>query len=182
MGGRVVLVVGPSGAGKDTLIAGAKAALAADRRFVFPRRVVTRTAIAGLEDHDSVSPEEFARQEAAGAYALSWRAHGLCYGLPAGLIDDVTAGRIVVVNVSRGIIAAARTRFPDAAVIVVGAPVEVRARRLAARGRESEADIASRLAREGSMLPDGAVRVDNSGLMDAGIRQFVSTVQALAAG
>jgi phosphonate metabolism protein PhnN/1,5-bisphosphokinase (PRPP-forming) len=182
MGGRVVLVVGPSGAGKDTLIAGAKAALAADRRFVFPRRVVTRTAIAMLEDHDSVSPEDFARQEASGAYALSWRAHGLCYGLPAGLIEDVTAGRIVVVNVSRGIIGAARTRYPDAAVIVVDAPVEVRARRLAARGRESEADIAERLAREGSTLPDGARRVDNSGRVETGVQQFVSTLQALAAG
>src|SRR5664279_1853677 len=101
MSGRLVLVVGPSGAGKDTLIAAAKAALADDRRFVFPRRVVTREAIAALEEHDSVSAAEFALREAQGAYALSWAAHGLRYGLPARLVDDLAAGRVIVVNASR---------------------------------------------------------------------------------
>ena len=79
----LVLVVGPSGAGKDTLINAAREALAGDRRFAFPRRVVTRPAVAALEDHDSVTRAEFALQEANGAYALSWEAHGLHYGLPA---------------------------------------------------------------------------------------------------
>ena len=79
MAGRLVLVVGPSGAGKDTLIAAGRAALGEDPRFVFPRRVVTRPAVAALEDHESVSPEAFAAARQAGAFALDWEAHGLCY-------------------------------------------------------------------------------------------------------
>jgi ribose 1,5-bisphosphokinase len=182
MAGRLVLVVGPSGAGKDTLIVAAKAALANDSRFAFPRRVVTRAAVAALEDHESVNPEDFARCEAEGGYALSWRAHGLCYGLPASLMSDIGAGRIVVVNVSRAVIDTARAKFPEAVVIVVDAAPEIRARRLATRGREDEAEIAARLRREGSAVPDGAIAVANAGMLEAGVRQFVSTLQAVAQG
>lgn len=180
MAGRLILVVGPSGAGKDTMIAGAKAALAGDARFVFPRRVVTRPAVAALEDHDSVSSEDFGRREAEGAFALSWRAHGLCYGLPAGLAEDVAAGRLAVVNASRSAIEAARVRFPDAVVILVDAPVAVRAERLAGRGRETRTEIAARLSRETSAVPEGAIRVDNAGTPERAIGQFVAALQALA--
>jgi ribose 1,5-bisphosphokinase len=42
--GRLVLVIGPSGAGKDTLIGLAQAACADGNDVVFPQRVVTREA------------------------------------------------------------------------------------------------------------------------------------------
>ena len=116
-----VLVVGPSGAGKDTLINAAKAELATDPRFVFPRRVVTRPAVASLEDHDSVTPTEFALQEANGAYALSWEAHGLQYGLPGSILDDIAAGRVVVMNSSRAMVGTARAKFPGTVVVLIGA-------------------------------------------------------------
>ncbi len=48
--GRLVLVVGPSGAGKDTLIGLAQAACAEDGTIVFPRRVVTREASASEDN------------------------------------------------------------------------------------------------------------------------------------
>jgi len=180
MAGRLVLVVGPSGAGKDTLIAAGKAALADDARFVFPRRVVTRPAMAALEDHDSVSPEAFARDKAAGAFALDWEAHGLCYGLPARLVDDLAAGRVVVFNGSRAMVEAAQARFPDTRVLLIEATPEVRAQRLAGRGRESAAEVAARLAREVPGIPAGAIRIDNSGALKDGIGRFVAALQGLA--
>ena len=97
--GAFVAVVGPSGAGKDTLIGYAKARLAEKGRgrFHFVRRVITRAADGSTEDHDTLSPMAFERAEADGAFALSWEAHGLCYGLPAE-IDLITLGQEYVTD------------------------------------------------------------------------------------
>jgi ribose 1,5-bisphosphokinase len=176
----LVLVVGPSGAGKDTLINATRAAFAGDPRFVFPRRVVTRQAIAALEDHDSVTPTEFAVQEANGAYALSWEAHGLRYGLPASIEADIAAGRVVVMNGSRAMVAAAKEKFAGTIALLVEASPAVRARRLAGRGRETAAEIEARLAREvGTPLPD-AVRIDNSGDVGEGTARFLAALRGFA--
>jgi ribose 1,5-bisphosphokinase len=178
----LVLVVGPSGAGKDTLINAAKASLATDRRFVFPRRVVTRQAVAALEDHDSVTPAEFALQEANGAYALSWEAHGLRYGLPAEISDEIAAGRIVVMNGSRAMVGIARQKFPGTQVVLVEATPEVRTQRLAGRGRETAAEVAARLSREVDIAIPNAVQVDNSGTVADGTARFLAALLAIAAG
>lgn len=182
MAGRLVLVVGPSGAGKDTLLNAAKAMLAGDPRFVFPRRVVTRPALAALEDHDSLEETEFLRHEAAGDFALSWAAHGLRYGVPVSVLGDIAAGRVVVVNGSRQMVASALERHPDAAVLLVDAEPAIRAQRLAGRGREDGAAIARRLAREVDAPLPHAIRLDNSGSLDASTRQFVATLISLVAG
>ena len=175
----LVLVVGPSGAGKDTLINAAKSALAGDERYLFPRRVVTRPAVASLEDHDSVTPGEFALRAANGAYALSWEAHGLRYGLPTSIGDDIAAGRVVVMNGSRAMVGAARETFPGTVVILVDASADVRAQRLAGRGRESAAEVAARLAREAPADIPNAIRVDNSGAVAEGISRFLTALRAL---
>ena len=168
----LVLVVGPSGAGKDTLLDAARTKLAGDPRFRFVRRVITRPAEAGGEAHEAVTEAEFAARE----FALSWGAHGLRYGIPANIADDLEAGRVVVANVSRGAIAEAARRFP-VRVIEVTAPAEVLAARLAARGRETGADIAARLARNVA-FPDGVrvERVINDSTLEAGVAQFLAAL------
>lgn len=152
-GVMLVLVVGPSGAGKDTVLGLARRALDGDQRFRFVRRVITRPADAGGEDHEAVSEAAFAERR----FALHWQAHGLHYGIPLDVIDDLARGIVVVANVSRAVIAEAAARFP-VRVIEVTAPPEILAQRLAARGRETPADVAKRLARDVS-LP-GHVPVD----------------------
>ena len=176
--GTLFLVVGPSGAGKDTLIEGARAALEPGGRYVFPRRAITRPAEVGGEDHEAVSPEAFAERSARGGFFATWNAHGLDYGLPACIPAVLEAGRHVVANVSRTILAGVAERVRPVAVVEVTAPVEVRARRLADRAREDEADAARRLAREAAPYPDGVTvrRVVNDGTPEEGIDRFIAAL------
>jgi ribose 1,5-bisphosphokinase len=159
--GTLVLVVGPSGAGKDTLISAARERLAGDARYVFVRRIVTRAENA-FEDHDTVTAEQFATTVAAGGYALHWQAHGLSYGLSRSIDDQIARGLVVVCNASRGIVLAARERYRQVAVILVDARPEVRAARIAARGRDAAAGSRSDPARAETAAADCDVVIDNS--------------------
>ncbi|WP_244406941.1 phosphonate metabolism protein/1,5-bisphosphokinase (PRPP-forming) PhnN [Roseomonas fluvialis] len=176
----LLAVVGPSGAGKDTLMGAARARLAGDARFVFVRRAITRPAGAGGEDHRALSAPEFAAERAAGGFALWWEAHGLSYGIPRSIEDQMAAGRVVVANLSRGVLAEAAARYP-LRVLVITAPIAVLAARLAARGREDAADIAARLARE-SALPPGldVVTVMNDATPEEGAARVVAQLTRAA--
>jgi ribose 1,5-bisphosphokinase len=178
--GAFVAVVGPSGAGKDTLIASARASLAADAHYLFVRRVVTRPA-GSFEDHKSMTDGEFERAEAAGAFALSWRAHGLSYGVPVATLAAVESGVIAVCNLSRAAIPDARRRFPRVATVLVTAPNAVLAARLVARGRETEEEAARRLARESTISKAVAADrvVSNDGTREEGGRKFVLCLERI---
>jgi ribose 1,5-bisphosphokinase len=159
--GCLVLVVGPSGVGKDTLLGFARTRLADRLDIVFPRRVITRPA-EPTEDHEAVDDVSFAARD----FALSWYAHGLNYGVPRTIETDLAVHRRVVVNVSRGVLDTARRLYPTR-VIAITAPLPVLAARLARRGRESVDDVARRLARA-----DAPVTADetiaNDGSIEAG--------------
>lgn len=128
-------MVGPSGAGKGSLIEAARTMLADEPRLTFPRRVITQRDAIG-EDCLPVSTSEFLRLESAGAFALAWRAHGLAYGVSAGIEIALAAGRSVVVNVSRSLIDVARHRLAPVRVLQIKAARELLAARLRARSRE----------------------------------------------
>jgi ribose 1,5-bisphosphokinase len=175
--GRLVVVVGPSGAGKDTLIAGARVRLAGDPTIVFPLRIVTRTASAA-EHHQIISDRDFATAAEAGAFAWWWEAHGLKYALPAGIDDDIRAGRTVVCNVSRGIVGRLRRRYACLGVVLVTAPTAVLTTRLAARGRASDGDIAQRIGRaappDAELSPDQVI--ENVGDLERGTASLVAAL------
>jgi ribose 1,5-bisphosphokinase len=176
MPGRVVAVVGPSGAGKDTLIA---AAQAARRDLHVVRRVITRAEEAGGEPYEGVTEADFAARQYRGAFALTWQAHGLHYGIPASAMDAIAEGRDVIFNGSRAMLAEAWEVFPNLAVILVTAPVGVLAERLARRGRETPAEIAARLTRQLYEVPPGIpVRVvENGGRLEDAVAAFLAALQ-----
>jgi ribose 1,5-bisphosphokinase len=175
--GRLVLVVGPSGAGKDTLLGLAKAACADDADIVFPRRAITRAATAS-EDNEQLSPGAFRDAVERGAFAVNWEAHGHCYGLRSAIDDDIRAGRTVIANVSRTVIGALRRAYLDVMVIAITAPPEILARRLASRGRGSDGKIEQRLGQtvdDASTTPD--VTIVNVSSAEYHARQLVRIVK-----
>lgn len=179
--GIFVCVVGPSGAGKDTLLRGAQRVLQAAPLVHFPRRLVTRQADRALEDHDSILVGDFERGCAQGDFALHWHAHGLGYAIPNSADRAVSAGAVVMCNVSRSVLTAAVEKYSRVVIVHVTAPPCVLADRLAARGRESRAEIEKRLLRTGYDLPQGPqiVRIDNIGSVRDATNRLVDLALAL---
>ena len=173
--GRLILVVGPSGAGKDTLLGLAKEACADDGTIVFPRRVITRQASAS-EDNEEVSAGTFEAALARDEYAMHWEAHGHRYALSRALDDEIRAGHIVIANVSRTIIAAMRRAYAEVAVISITAPPNVLAERLSMRSRSSDGKIEHRLSRTvDEAAPD--FTIVNTGSAEFHARQLVRAIK-----
>jgi ribose 1,5-bisphosphokinase len=180
--GTLFLVVGPSGVGKDTLIDGAKAALAHDKNYVFPARFITRPADAGGEQHVEVSAEDFELGANNGHYALSWHAHGLGYGIPDSIRGLLDTGHHIIVNVSRSVLDKARNDFANVTIISISAPSDVLALRLASRGRETAVEIDERIGRAASYNvsgPDVTELVNNADLHTA-IEKLVAILKGVS--
>ena len=175
--GRFVLVTGPSGVGKDTLINSARAACRHDPDIVFPRRIITRPASAA-EDHDTISEPAFDQALADGAFAIWWPAHGLKYGIPFSIDADIGIGRTVVCNVSRAVVQQIRERYANVAVVLVTAPSGVLAERLTRRARASDGGVAFRMSRsvaaEGALKPDFVI--ENIGTVEQAARRLVNVI------
>ena len=174
---QIFAIVGPSGAGKDTLIRGA---LQAQPVLRLVRRVITRPTEAGGEDFDGVTPADFALREARGEFALTWQAHGLSYGIPR---DQITGPGTVLFNGSRAALPLAAKVFPGLRVILVTAPDIVLAARLAGRGRETAEDIRARLARAAFEMRQGIAfqTVINDASPETGIARLLAALQPVSA-
>lgn len=182
--GRLIAVVGPSGVGKDSVMG----ALAAVEPRLHPvRRVITRPGEMGGEPFEGVSEAEFDRRRATGLFALDWSAHGLRYGVPEAELACLAAGRDALVNLSRGVLTAARGVASDLLVVRLSATPETLGARLAARGRESAEQIAGRLSRAALPLPGDLPQevrildISNDGALDdtvAAIRAQLYPVRA----
>jgi ribose 1,5-bisphosphokinase len=181
-GGTLVLVVGPSGVGKDSLIAYCRQRLAIESRVIFPTRVITRPAADPCENHIAVTIEEFRRRVAAGGFALHWHAHGLGYGIPVAIENDLAADRCVVVNVSRAVVDEARHRYRRIIVASVTASRDVLAARLLRRGRDSEPRNRQRLERADRFRICGkdVVDIDNSGDLECAGKTLLTILIGLS--
>ena len=173
MNGRWIFICGPSGVGKDSVIAWAREALEGQANIVFARRMVTRPAQPGSE-HDAVDASQFLSLQRSGLLRWHWQAHDFHYGISQDYGTDVTAGRIVVVNGSRGH-ANGLPASPEVRRVEITASAERVASRLAQRGRDSQAAVVQRLARNaefGLVAPSTAdlTITNNAEIADAGAR------------
>jgi len=172
--GRLVLVVGPSGAGKDSILAAAKVRCAKDPTIVFPRRIVTRPATAD-EDHITVSHSGFGEALRSRAFAVWWQAHGLKYALPISVDTNISSGRTVVCNVSRGVVENSRLRYRHVTSVLITARSDLLIERLKARSRQSDSSIDDRINRNAIYAEFSAdIVIDNSGALEEAVHALVS--------
>lgn len=181
-GGTLLLIVGPSGAGKDTVISGLRQRYDKDPRVLFVQRWITRQPDEKSEAHVGLSPERFESLQADGRFAATWCAHGLHYGLPMEALEHVRNGGIAIANGSRRALDAITKAFQSVEVVNLTIDPLVLEKRLMARGRETPEAIRHRLKDAANyQLADGVAcrSIDNSGDVETTINQVVSVIEGL---
>jgi ribose 1,5-bisphosphokinase len=176
---RLIYLMGPSGSGKDSLLAHARARLAGEAGVVFAHRYITRPADAGGENHVALSKEEFLVRRNASLFALDWESHGLCYGIGLELNLWLAKGSTVVVNGSREYLGEARRRYAELLPVAVTVNTQTLQRRLLTRGREDAEAIARRLRRLQDLPLSGwnVETIDNNGPLSQGGDALVALIR-----
>ncbi|NBT42189.1 MAG: phosphonate metabolism protein/1,5-bisphosphokinase (PRPP-forming) PhnN, partial [Alphaproteobacteria bacterium] len=127
MQGRMIAIVGPSGVGKDTVMA----ALQKSRPDLsLVKRHITRSPESIGEDHYALSSEEFSKAVDQQKFVLSWTAHGLLYGVSHEAIQKLCRGQDMLINLSRNMLEEADDVFDRLIVINLTAPKDVLLSRL----------------------------------------------------
>ncbi|VTU41157.1 Ribose 1,5-bisphosphate phosphokinase PhnN [Variovorax sp. PBS-H4] len=180
MKGQLVYVMGPSGAGKDSLIAWLKDHLPPHLPLHLARRTITRPVRDGDEQHHSVSEQAFGLLHQAQAFALDWQANGLRYGVLHDELAPLHRGDWVLVNGSRAYLPQAAARFPQLTAVHVTASLDVLRQRLLARGREAPERVEARVQRALAFLPPPyAIEVRNDGPIAEAGAQLLQALERL---
>lgn len=172
--GKLIWLMGPSGSGKDSLLAALRQR--EHTQLLVAHRYITRAANAGNENHIALSEQEFFTRAGQNLLALSWHANGLYYGVGVEIDLWLHAGFDVVVNGSRAHLPQAQARYGKALLpICLQVSPDILRQRLQARGRESETEIAARLARAARYAPFNCHIPNN----DGSLLQSVDTLLTL---
>lgn len=175
----LVYIVGPSGAGKDSVLGWVRRHLPATQSVHWAKRTITRSASPGDEAHEAVDEAQFLVLLDQGAFALNWQANGLYYGIRHAETAPLERGHWVLVNGSRGSLETSRSRFPGLTVIHISASPDILRQRLLARGREELKMVEARILRTQSMPSLQAFEILNDGALDDAANQLLSHLQSL---
>ena len=171
---KIILVVGPSGSGKDTLLRSARSALADREQFGFAKRYITRPPD-GSEDNYYLDSRAFEVLKKCGFFISSWQAHQNYYGIGAHILEEANGLETVICSVSRSAIMDFELRCEQTTTIEVTASDEILRARLLSRGRETEADVGRRLARARQrVVAKKHIIFDNSLPLEESCTRFIS--------
>ena len=176
---RLIYTVGPSGAGKDSLLAWLRLNMPAQFNLHFAQRSITRAVQADGEVHESIDVETFRLLRESNAFALHWTANGLHYGVRHAELLPLQHDRWVIVNGSRAYFAQAQSKFPELRVLNISASKETLRQRLEARGRETPDAIESRIERAVSLSVSpqtSFIEICNNGRLDAAGRRLIDSL------
>jgi ribose 1,5-bisphosphokinase len=176
--GTLFLVVGNSGSGKDSIIAGIINRYPSHLKQIYaPRRFITRPP-SETENNISITLEEFQKLERRGKFALTWYIYNLYYGIKIEIEDWLKKGNQVLINVSRTVVKKARNIYVNIKVVFINVPLEITINRLKDRGREKSEVLEERIerARNNQSFPAADFVIDNSGTLDESIDQFLDYI------
>jgi ribose 1,5-bisphosphokinase len=185
MSRRLIYVVGPSGAGKDSVMQWIKRHVNAHHPDTVhcARRTITRASTDATEAHEYLDVHNFLSLKSQGEFAMHWQANGLHYGIRHRELTVLEAAGWVFANGSRSHLEHAIERFPELTLLHVTADQETLRQRLKSRARESDEKIEARLRRNvdlGSVQHKNLVEVDNSGSLEMTGHQVIRQLAELA--
>ena len=181
--GRLIYIMGPSGAGKDTLLSALRGHVHG-LPLAFVRRYITRPAGTGAERHIPISRERFEELAATGRFSLQWTSHGYRYGIPSAWDHLLESGISLLVNGSRAAFPQARQRYPDILPVLITANPALLRARLLARGRESLAEREERLRDAFLPIPEEVsvtqwIHIENSGLLQDAVLNLATALKTV---
>ncbi|MHA1519256.1 MAG: hypothetical protein ACTSRK_03645 [Promethearchaeota archaeon] len=182
--GVLFLVVGNSGSGKDSVIAGVKSMWNLNNPMLpsikVPKRFITRPSHES-EDFVSITSEDFKIMKDEDKFAFWWHIYELDYGVPASIFDWLKEGSFVLVNVSRNIISQVKYQIPKTQIVFVKVPFEVTKARILSRGRENPDDpvFQARIerARDRQNLPEADIVIDNTGDLEIAVSDLAEKLR-----
>ena len=179
--GCLIVVVGPSGSGKDSLLGAARDHYVGSHDVKIVQRVITRPIDAGHEPHQFLPTADFIAARDRGDFAVCWEAHNLHYGVPAQVRDWIEDGKVAILNGSRGAMENIRRVFPSSRTVLVSVDEKALATRLAKRARESSSDISARLGRRPDMhlRDDLDIEIDNSGDLQVAVNRLLRFIESV---
>jgi ribose 1,5-bisphosphokinase len=178
MSARLIYVIGPSGAGKDSVLQGVRDTWANLPTAHWARRTITRAVQPGGEAHESVTQQAFDTLSQDGAFAMSWQANGLSYGIRKEELKPLFAGHCVFVNGSRAYLSQVLLQWPASTVVQISASADVLLQRLNSRNRESAQAVSERMNRRiANDLPLDAISIVNDGALQEAVQSLRSQLQ-----
>ena len=144
---RLVIFVGPSGSGKDTLMVKARdQILSEDLDIHIVQRWITRTHDE-TEGFRSITKEEFQHCVDQNQFALHWEIYGNCYGVPWSEINPFLEKGIVLLNLSRAEVNRVKTLYPKCKIVLVEVSKNLAIDRIKQRKRDQGKMLDARLKR-----------------------------------
>ena len=183
--GKLILLIGPTGSGKSTLM---KAAIAAHPELVIPYSYTTRARRADHIENDHyrfISREEFERRADAGEFLEHAEYGGNCYGTLKGeVLADIEAGKVLLKEMEVQGARQVHALLPKDRVVAVfidAGSWEELTKRVHAREPMDQEQLAKRRHRyedEITFKPEADVVIDNTSDREGAKAHFLDLVQS----
>lgn len=162
---KIILIVGASGVGKDTLLKHAKTKINAN----FVKRHITRIPDSH-EDNYYINDDDFYQLRNDNYFIASWSAHNNLYGIAKNQIQE----GLNIVSISRSAICDFERHYEDVTTIEITLSKEHLYQRLKNRNREDEEAIQERISRSyPAICAKRFIQFENDKAIEEAVADFI---------